>query len=104
MLPREVFASIAMEPEVELQSRIEKLLDQDESLKEILEFMQNGSSAPAYTQKGFKDYSMEAGLLFYQGCIVVPDNEALRHDLSSAFHNSMAGHPAQHQTLELISR
>jgi hypothetical protein len=78
MLPKEVFVSTATEPEIELQNRIERLIDQDESLEEILTFLQQGSSAPAYIKKGFKDYSMEAGLLFYQGRIVVPDDEDLR--------------------------
>jgi hypothetical protein len=44
MLPKEVFASVATEPEIELQNQIERLLDQDESLEEILAFMQNGSN------------------------------------------------------------
>jgi hypothetical protein len=105
MLPKEVFASLSTEPETELQNRIEKLLDQDESLEEILTFMQQGSNAPAYIKKGFKDYSMEAGLLFYQGRIVVPDNEELRRDLIATFHDSpIAGHPGQQRTLELVSR
>jgi hypothetical protein len=104
MLPKEIFASIATEPEVELQAWIEKLLDHDESLEEILEFLQNSSSTPAYIRKGFKDYQMDAGLLFYQGKIVVPDNEDLKRDLISAFHDSpIAGHPGQQRTLELIS-
>jgi hypothetical protein len=94
MLPKEVFIATATEPEVELQNRIEKLLDQDESLEEILTFLQNGSNAPAYIKKGFKDYSMEAGLLFYQGRIVVPDR--LKRDLIAAFHDSPTiGHPGQ---------
>jgi hypothetical protein len=105
MLPKEVFASIATEPEVELQTRIEKLLDQDESLEEILEFLQSRSSAPAYIRKGFKDYQMEASLLFYQGKIVVSDNKDLKRDIISAFHDSpIAGHPGQQRTLELVSR
>jgi hypothetical protein len=48
MLPREIFTSIATEPEVELQAWIEKTLSHDESLEKILQFLQNGSSAPAY--------------------------------------------------------
>jgi hypothetical protein len=75
MLPKAVFIAAAMEPKVELQGRIEKLIDHNESLEEILEFLQNGPNAPAYIKKGFKDYSMEAGWLFYQGHIVVPDND-----------------------------
>jgi hypothetical protein len=105
MLPKEVFASIATESEIELQGWIEKQLDQDESLEEILTFLQNGSNAPAYIERGFKDYSMEAGLLFYQGRIVVPDNEDLQRDLIATFHDSpIAGHPGQQRMLELISR
>jgi hypothetical protein len=105
MLPRETFAHLATEPETDLQARIEKLLDQDESLEEILEFLQNGSTAPAYIRKGFKDYQMEAGLLFYQGRIFVPDNEELKRNLIATFHDSpIAGHPGQQRTLELVSR
>jgi hypothetical protein len=55
MLPKEVFASLATESKAELQSHIEKLLDHDKSLEEVLEFLQNGSSTPAYIRKGFKD-------------------------------------------------
>jgi hypothetical protein len=105
MLPKEAFVNLATEPEAELQERIEKLLNHDESLEEILEFLQNSSAAPAYIRKSFKDYQMEAGLLFYQGRIVVPDNEELKKDLIAAFHNSpIAGHPGQQRTLELVSR
>jgi hypothetical protein len=104
MLPKEEFMSIATDPETELQNHMEKLLDYDESLEEIVDFLQNGTSAPAYIKKGFKDYSMEAGLLFYQGRIVVPDNKELKRDLIAAFHDSpIAGHPGQQRTLELIS-
>jgi hypothetical protein len=86
-------------------NRIEKLLDHNESLEEILDFLQNGSSGPVYIKKGFKDYQMEAGLLFYQGRIVVPDNKELKRDLIAAFHDSpIAGHPGQQWTLELVSR
>jgi hypothetical protein len=88
MLPKEVFIAVAMEPEMELQNRIEKLIDHDESHEEILTFLQNGSNAPACIKKGFKDYSMEAGLLFYQGRIVVPDDDELKKDLIAAFHDS----------------
>jgi hypothetical protein len=105
MLPKEVFTAMATEPETELQSQIEKSLDQDESLEEILSFLWNKSSALAYVKKGFKDYSMEAGLLFYQGRMVVPDNEDLKQSLIATFHDSpIAGHPGQQRSLELVSR
>ncbi|KAF8748695.1 hypothetical protein RHS01_10654 [Rhizoctonia solani] len=106
MLPDPVFANIALvTPEKELQRQIEDSLDQDESLEEILQFLQNESKAPPSIKKAFKDYKMEAGLLFYQGRIVVPDVGTLRTDLLCIFHDSpLAGHPGRQQTLELVSR
>ncbi|KAF8696468.1 hypothetical protein RHS03_07867, partial [Rhizoctonia solani] len=89
MLPDPVFANVALvTPEKELQRQIESSLDQDESLEEILQFLQNESKAPPSIKKAFKDYQMEAGLLFYQGRIVVPDVGTLRTDLLQIFHNS----------------
>ncbi|KAF8756360.1 hypothetical protein RHS01_04300 [Rhizoctonia solani] len=89
MLPDPVFANVALVlPEKELQRRIESSLDQDKSLEEILQFLQNESKAPPSIKRAFKDYEMEAGLLFYQGRIVVPDVGTLRTDLLKIFHNS----------------
>ncbi|QRW26145.1 Retrotransposable element Tf2 protein [Rhizoctonia solani] len=106
MLPDPVFANVALvTPEKELQRRIESSLDQDESLEEILQFLQNESKAPPSIKRAFKDYEMEAGLLFYQGRIVVPDVGTLQTDLLRIFHDSpLAGHPGRQRTLELISR
>ncbi|KAF8748459.1 hypothetical protein RHS01_10848 [Rhizoctonia solani] len=104
--PRPVFANVALvTPEKELQRQIESSLDQDESLEEILQFLQNKSKAPPSIKRAFKDYEMEAGLLFYQGRIVVPDVGTLRTDLLRIFHDSpLAGHPGRQRTLELVSR
>ncbi|KAF8748289.1 hypothetical protein RHS01_10949 [Rhizoctonia solani] len=106
MLPDPVFVNVALvTPEKELQRQIEASLDQDESLEEILQFLQNESKAPPSIKRAFKDYDMEAGLLFYQGRIVVPDVGTLRADLLCIFHDSpLAGHPGRQQTLELVSR
>ncbi|QRW23266.1 Retrotransposable element Tf2 protein [Rhizoctonia solani] len=106
MLPDPVFANIALvTPKKELQCQIKASLDQDESLEEILQFLQNESKAPPSIKRAFKDYEMEAGLLFYQGRIVVPDVGTLRTDLLRIFHNSpLAGHPGRQRTLELVSR
>ncbi|QRW17319.1 Retrotransposable element Tf2 protein [Rhizoctonia solani] len=101
MLPEPVFANTALViPEKELQRQIESSLDQDESLEEILQFLQNKSKAPPSIKCAFKDYKMEAGLLFYQGRIVVPNVGTLRMDLLQIFHNSpLAGHPGRQQML-----
>ncbi|QRW23228.1 Retrotransposable element Tf2 protein [Rhizoctonia solani] len=106
MLPDPVFANLALvTPEKELQRQIKLSLDQDKSLEEILQFLQNESKALPSIKRAFKDYKMEAGLLFYQGRIVVPDVGTLRTDLLCIFHNSpLAGHPGRQRTLELVSR
>ncbi|KAF8757123.1 hypothetical protein RHS01_03682 [Rhizoctonia solani] len=65
----------------------------------------NESRAPPSIKRAFKDYEMEAGLLFYQGRIVVPDVGTLRTDLLRIYHDSpLSGHPGRQRTLELISR
>ncbi|QRW16920.1 Retrotransposable element Tf2 protein [Rhizoctonia solani] len=70
MLPEPVFANITLvTPKKELQHQIKAALDQDKSLEEILQFLQNESKAPPSIKQAFKDYKMEAGLLFYQGRI-----------------------------------
>ncbi|QRW19742.1 Retrotransposable element Tf2 protein [Rhizoctonia solani] len=106
MLPDSVFANMALvTPKKELQRQIEAALDQDKSLEEILQFLQNKSKAPPSIKRAFKDYQMEAGLLFYQGRIVVPDAGNLRTELLRIFHNSLlASHLGRQQTLELVSR
>ncbi|KAF8752594.1 hypothetical protein RHS01_07510 [Rhizoctonia solani] len=100
MLPNPIFANIALVlPEKELQQHIESSLDQDKSLEEILQFLQNKSKAPPSIKRAFKDYQMEAGLLFYQGQIVVPDVGTLITDLLQIFHDSpLAGHPGRQHT------
>jgi hypothetical protein len=55
MLPKDIFASITTEPEITLQGCIEKLLDHDESLEEILNYLQNGSNTPTYCCKLHQD-------------------------------------------------
>ncbi|QRW18523.1 Retrotransposable element Tf2 protein [Rhizoctonia solani] len=56
MLPDPVFANIALvTPEKELQQQIELSLDQDKSLEEILQFLQNKSKAPPSIKRAFKD-------------------------------------------------
>ncbi|CCO35818.1 hypothetical protein RSOLAG1IB_11044 [Rhizoctonia solani AG-1 IB] len=105
MLPNSVFANLAtVLPKKEIQRRIESSLHLDESLDEILAHLQDESKAPPSVKKGFKDYEMEAGLLFYQGKILVPDVGTLRKDLLQIFHDSpLAGHPGRQRTLELLS-
>ncbi|CCO36690.1 hypothetical protein RSOLAG1IB_11970 [Rhizoctonia solani AG-1 IB] len=106
MLPQSVFANLTtVQPKKDIQKEIEALLHLGKSLDEILAHLQDKSKAPPSVKKGFKDYEMEAGLLFYQGQIPVPDAGTLRKDLLQIFHNSpLAGHPGQQQTLELLSQ
>ncbi|GAB1521977.1 hypothetical protein RhiTH_005076 [Rhizoctonia solani] len=57
MLPETVFANVALViPEKELQCQIELALDQDKSLEEILQFLQNKSKALPSIKCTFKDY------------------------------------------------
>src|SRR5690349_22079291 len=106
MLSPDLFVKVALDSEAALQKEIEKNLDSDTSIAEILYFLENdNTTAPPSIKKGFKDYDMEAGLLFYWGRIFVPDNDDIKRKLIQLFHDSpAAGHPGQQRTLELVSR
>lgn len=108
MLPPALFvAAIAELPaEEELQGAIQLALNLDPSLEAILDFVRRDHSAtPASVKAKFKDYTWENELLFYNGKIVVPDDENLKKDIVANFHDSpMAGHPGQNRTHELASR
>jgi hypothetical protein len=105
MLPPTVFANIAtVRPKRDIQREIEASLHLDESLDKILAHLQDESKAPPSVKKGFKDYEMEAGLLFYHGRKLVPNVGSLQKDLLQIFHDSpLAGHPGRQRTLELLS-
>jgi len=51
------------------------------------------------------EWSERDGLLYYRGCIYVPDTSDLRRRIVSLCHNTkVAGHPGRFKTLELVSR
>ncbi|KAF8749064.1 hypothetical protein RHS01_10384 [Rhizoctonia solani] len=73
MLPTPIFANVALvTPEKELQCQIEAALDQDKSLEEILQFLQNESKAPPSIKRAFKDYQMEAGRNYFASTMTAP--------------------------------
>ncbi|QRW23021.1 Retrotransposable element Tf2 protein [Rhizoctonia solani] len=85
MLPNPVFANIALvTPKKELQRQIETALDLDESLEEILQFLQNKSKAPSIHQARL------------QG---LPDGGR-----PPLLPRENSGHPGRQRTLELVSR
>lgn len=109
MIPKEVFLaalSIEILPESDMQEAIKVGLKDDPSLEAVLEFVtKDQSQTPASIRAKFKEYRWEDELLWYQGCIIVPDDETIKRDLASNFHDSpMARHPGQARSLELASR
>ena len=51
------------------------------------------------------EWSERDGLLYYRGCIYVPNTSDLRHRIVSLCHDTkVAGHPGRFKTLELVSR
>ncbi|KAF8751544.1 hypothetical protein RHS01_08513 [Rhizoctonia solani] len=88
MLPNPVFANVALvTPEKELQRQIEAALDQDESLEEILQFLQNESKAPPQLNVPSKITKWKLGCYFTKDGLY-----------------PLAGHPGRQRTLELMSR
>ncbi|KAF8748741.1 hypothetical protein RHS01_10575 [Rhizoctonia solani] len=105
MLPSEVFAN-ASEEELEIVTEVRSKLREDPSLEPIIQFLtEDADNAPPSIRKAYRDYDWEEDLLWYQGKLVIPDNESLKERLLREFHDSpLAGHPGQQRTLELLSR
>lgn len=109
MIPKEAFLaalSIEILPESDIQEDIKDSLHTDPSLEAVLEFItKDQSQTLASVRAKFKEYKWEDGLLWYQGRIVVFDDETIKGNLTSNFHDSpMAGHPGQTRSLELALR
>ncbi|QRW16907.1 Retrotransposable element Tf2 protein [Rhizoctonia solani] len=105
MLPAKVFANRS-EAELKIVTDIQAKLREDPSLESIIKFLtEDAEDAPMSIQKAYRDYNWEEELLWYQGKLVVPDNEPLKEKLLREFHDSpLAGHPGQQRTLELLGQ
>ncbi|CUA78024.1 Transposon Tf2-7 polyprotein [Rhizoctonia solani] len=103
MLPTEVFANLGEIPEESsLEDVIRDQIDKDESLSEILAFLERNGPAPPSIAKQFRDYSLRDGFLMYQGKILIPDHEPLKNSLLQLHHDAPhAGHPGKQRTIEL---
>lgn len=95
-----------MPTEKEIQEAIQIAIHLDPSLEAVLEFIQRDHSiTPALVKAKFKDYKLQVELLLYNGKIMVPDDENIKRDLVTYFHDSpLAGHPGRNQILKLVSR
>ncbi|KAF8748732.1 hypothetical protein RHS01_10578 [Rhizoctonia solani] len=99
------YVDTAQEPEVMLPSEVFANASEEE-LEIVTEFLtEDADNAPPSIRKAYRDYDWEEDLLWYQGKLVIPDNESLKERLLREFHDSpLAGHPGQQRTLELLSQ
>src|SRR5436853_7836969 len=82
MIPEERFVLAAAQETVtesEIRDLIRKRTPEDTSLEAILAFFGSlNKETPASVKAKFKEYSIENGLLQYQGRIVVPDDSTIK--------------------------
>ncbi|QRW23575.1 Retrotransposable element Tf2 protein [Rhizoctonia solani] len=91
MLPDLVFANVALvTPEKELQCQFKSSLDQDESLEEILQFLQNESRARHQSNVHLRTTKWRQAYYSTKDALWSPI--------------PLAGHPGRQQTLELVSQ
>jgi hypothetical protein len=84
--------------------KVKEALLEDPSLHIILSAVTEPVELPQSVAQKFKDYSLQEGLLLYQGHIFIPDEPELKQEVVSHFHNSLAtGHQGHACTLELIA-
>ncbi|KAF8759764.1 hypothetical protein RHS01_02206 [Rhizoctonia solani] len=104
MIPESHFEAFSAHMDSSLLDQIKEATQEDPSLDTILLAVSDPKSMPHSVAQKFKDYTIQEGLLLYQGRIVVPDEPEIKQQLLSHFHDSPAsGHQGRAQTLELIS-
>ncbi|QRW25151.1 Retrotransposable element Tf2 protein [Rhizoctonia solani] len=104
MIPESHFEAFSAHIDLSLLDQIKEATQEDPSLDTILLAVSDPKSVPHSVAQKFKDYTIQKGLLLYQGRVVVPDEPETKQQLLSHFHDSPAsGHQGRAQTLELIS-
>jgi hypothetical protein len=82
--------------------RSKEALPKYPSLDIILAAVTEHVQLPQSVTQEFKDYFWQEGLLLYQGCIFIPDEQELKQEVMSHIHNSpAAGHQGRMCSLEL---
>ena len=109
LLPLKLFAVCALEglqftgPEQDILRDIRqgsKHLEEEPVAKAVQELWRTSTRSLQSTE-----WSEHNGLLYYCGCIYVPDTSGLRRRIVSLCHDTkVAGHPGRFKTLELVSQ
>ncbi|KAF8749430.1 Chromo (CHRromatin Organization MOdifier) domain [Rhizoctonia solani] len=101
MIPESHFEAFSAHIDLSLLDQIKEATQEDPSLDTILLAVSDPKSMPHSVAQKFKDYTIQKGLLLYQGRVVVPDEPEIKQQLLSHFHDSPAsGHQGRAQTLE----
>src|SRR5258707_2024227 len=103
LLPSDVFEVCNMEATLvdsggdELVECIQRSMDYDNA---VVKALQELGAGMLQSDKWERD----GDLVMYRGCVYVPKDPQLRHDIAHTHHDSMmTGHPGQWKTLELVS-
>jgi hypothetical protein len=104
MLPNSGFEGFSGALSAPFLDRVKEALLEDPSLDIILAAITQPAQLPQSVTQKFKDYSLQEGLLLYQGHIFIPDEPELKKEVMSHFHDSpTTGHQQHACTLELIA-
>lgn len=105
MLPEERFIGFTLDMSVDIISLIQDAQADDEALKALIRNTKGKEQLPPSVRKGYKRYTWDKGLLWYDGRIVIPNNSEIQLNLLEQHHdNPAARHQGQARTLELPSR
>ncbi|CEL53110.1 Retrotransposable element Tf2 155 kDa protein type 3 OS=Schizosaccharomyces pombe (strain 972 / ATCC 24843) GN=Tf2-11 PE=4 SV=1 [Rhizoctonia solani AG-1 IB] len=88
MLPQTQFEEFGAEITTLLLEQIKEALQDDPSLDTVMAAAADPDSMLRSIAAKFKDYTLQDGLLLYQGRIVVPDEPEIKQQLLSHFHDS----------------
>ena len=89
-----------------ITDEIRRLTPEDPALRPIIAYFSNDPrNAPHDVQKRMEDFELDDGLVFRKGKVYVPANEEVKRKILELYHDTtLAGHPGQAKTFELLSR
>jgi hypothetical protein len=105
MLPNSRFEGFSAALSAPFLDGVKEALPEDPSLDLILAAITEPAQLPQSVAQKFQDYSLQEGLLLYQGRIFIPDEPELKQEVKSHFHDSPAARQQGRAcTSELIAR
>src|SRR3989337_1158733 len=104
MISPDKFIGFKADITLDITEEIREAQAEDESLSLLIDNTERKEELPPSVRKQFDCYHIEAGILWYDNRIYVPEDKDIRKRILEVYHDSpSARHQGESQTMELVS-